>query len=330
MRRALLLSVYVVVLVVVCCASLAFGSRDVGIAQVLAALFAPADGNADHVAIRELRIPRTIIGVVAGLALGLAGALMQGLSRNPLADPGLLGINAGASLAVVVAITWWGVVAPASFVWFAIGGATLAAALTYGIASGRKRLASPVALTIAGSAVTAIFTSLITLVLITDLETLNQFRLWSVGSLSGRGLDAVAPVVPLVILGAALAAAIGPTLNILALGSDLARGLGQRVGFARAICAIAIVLLCASATAIAGPIAFIGLVVPHFARAVCGSDYRWVLAFSAVIGPSLLLAADILGRLVVPPGELEAGIVVAFVGAPVLIYFVRRSKVSVL
>lgn len=330
MRRVAALVVCVVLFAAVCALSLILGAREVPLEQVVAAIVSPIDSNADHIAVRDLRMPRTVIGIVAGVALALAGVLMQAISRNPLADPGLLGVNAGASLLVVVAITWFGVTSAAGFVWFAVAGAALAAAVTYAIASGRSGLASPVTITLAGSAVTAIITSLTTLVLISNLQTLNQYRFWAVGSLSGRQLDVVGVVLPLVVVGVGIAVVVGRTLNVLALGADVATGLGQRVGVTRAVGAVGVVLLCAGATAIAGPIAFVGLVVPHIARRWAGADLRWIVFFSIVIGPTLLVAADILGRLIVPPGELEAGIVVAFVGAPVLVLLVRRSKLAML
>jgi iron complex transport system permease protein len=317
-------------LVAVVLLSLAVGSRAIAPAEVLGALFSPLEGNTDQMVVRDLRIPRTVIGLIAGAALGLAGATMQGVTRNPLADPGLLGVNAGSSLFVVAGITFFGVTTPMGFVWFAFAGAAVATIVVYAIASAGRGGATPVTLALAGAALTAALTSLITLVLITDLDTLNTYRFWAVGSLVGRGLDAAGVVVPLVAIGAVLAFASARGFNVLSLGDDLARGLGQSVRRARVTSAIAVVLLCGGATALAGPIVFVGLVVPHLARRFTGADYRWILAYSLVLGPTLLLLADIVGRLIALPGELEAGIVVAFLGAPVLIAFVRRSTVKAL
>lgn len=318
----------VALLGVVVLASLALGARDVAPADVLDALAHRVPGDADHDVVMDQRVPRTVVGLVAGAALGLAGTVMQGVTRNPLADPGLLGVNAGASLAVVLAITLLGVTSPGAYIWFALVGAALAAALVYGVGAIGRDGATPVKLALAGTAVTAGATSLITLVLIADADTLNSYRRWSVGSLAGRGTDALLPLVPFLVVGAVLALTAGRTLNLLALGDDVARGLGQNLHLARGVAATAIVLLAGSATALAGPIVFVGLVVPHVIRPFTGPDHRWILPFATVLGPALLIAADVVGRLVVRPGELEAGIVVAVVGAPVLIAIVRRVKLA--
>ena len=329
-RRALGLVGAAIVLLGAIILSLALGARDVSFDAVFTALFAPDLSNNDHVVIRDLRVPRTIIGLVAGAALAIAGGIMQGLTRNPLADPGLLGVNAGASLFVVIGITFFGVSAASGYIWFAFTGAAVATLVVYLIGAGRSGNPTPVTLTLAGTAVTAVLTSVITLLLLTNLDTLNQYRFWAVGSLVGRGLDTVVTLAPFLVVGAILAIVVARMLNVLALGEDVARGLGQNVLVARALSALVIVILCGSATSLAGPIVFVGLVVPHIARRLTGPDYRWILAYSAVIGPTLLVLADVVGRLVVRPAELEAGIVVAFIGAPVMIALVRRSKVGVL
>jgi len=316
-------------LVVVVFLSLALGSRQIDLGSVINAILDPVSGNNDHMVVRDLRVPRTILGIVAGAALALGGTLMQGLTRNPLADPGLLGVNAGASLLVVVGITFFGVSTASGQVWFAFVGAAAATVLVYLVGSGRGG-ASPVSLTLAGTAVTAAVTSVITLLLLANLDTLNQFRFWSVGSLVGRDLEALGSILPFLLPGMLLALLLGRTLNVLALGTDVARGLGLYIGLARVLVSTAIVLLCGGATALVGPIVFVGLVVPHIARRIVGSDYRWILAYSTVIGAAMLVAADIIGRLVVPPGELEAGLVIAFIGAPVMIALVRSRRVGTL
>ena len=316
-------------LVVVTFLSLALGVRPVALASVIEALVHPVAGDNDHTVVRELRVPRTVLGLVAGAALALAGAIMQGLTRNPLADPGLLGVNAGASLFVVLGISWFGVTAATGQIWFAFVGAAAATVVVYVVGSGRAG-PSPVSLTLAGAAVTAAVTSIITLVLLGNLDTLNQFRFWSVGSLVGRDLDALVALAPFLVVGLVLALSLGRALNVLALGDDMASGLGQNVGAARIVAAIAIVVLCGSATSLAGPIVFVGLVVPHLARRIAGPDYRWILVLSLLIGPALLIAADTIGRLVVQPGELEAGLVVAFLGAPVMVALVRATRTGAL
>ncbi len=328
MRRAAALAGFAALLGVLVVASFTLGTRQIDLGTTLAALLGQTSGT-DAMVVIDLRGPRTAIGLIAGAALGVAGALMQGITRNPLADPGILGVNAGASLMVVVAISVLGISSAAGYVWFAFAGAAAAAVLVYLVGSGRQG-ATPLSLTLAGAAVTAMLTSISTLVLLTDLETLSQFRFWQVGSLTGRDLGSVAVVAPFIVGGVALALLLGPRLNGLALGDDAATGLGQSVRRTRVLAAIAIVVLCGGATSIAGPIVFVGLVVPHVARWVVGPDHRWILAYSLVLGPILLLAADIVGRLIVQPAELEAGLLVAAIGAPVLIALVRRSRVSAL
>ncbi|WP_166873774.1 MULTISPECIES: iron chelate uptake ABC transporter family permease subunit [unclassified Salinibacterium] len=327
-HRVLGLLVALGVLLLVVLLSLALGARDVPLGSVFDAVFAPTAGNTDHLVVRDLRVPRTVVGIVAGACLGLAGAIMQGITRNPIADPGLLGVNAGASLCVVLAISFLGITAPAGYIWFALAGAAIAASVVYGIGAIGREGATPVKLALAGTALTAGLTSIITLLLITDVDTLGTYRFWSVGSLANRDLATVQALLPFVLAGVVLALAVGRMLNLLALGDDLARGLGQNIAVSRLVSGLAIVLLCGSATALAGPIVFVGLVVPHLVRSFTGTDYRWILAYSAVLGPALLLAADVIGRLVVRPGELEASLVVALVGAPVMIALVRRVKLA--
>jgi iron complex transport system permease protein len=305
--------------------SLFLGSRAIDLSSVFGAVLGQGGDAVEGMVVLDLRVPRTVLGLVAGAALGLAGTLMQGLTRNPLADPGLLGVNSGASLAVVVAISVFGVGSPSGYVWFAFGGAALAAVLVYLVASGRTG-PSPLSLTLAGAATTAVLTSLITLILLRDLDTLGQYRFWSVGSLVGRDLGTAATLSPFLIVGAVTAVLLGRSLNSLALGDDLARGLGQRVGIVRIVAGIAIILLCGSATSLAGPLVFVGLVVPHIARRLVGSDYRWILLYSIPLGAILLVLADTVGRFIAAPAELEAGIVVAVIGAPVLIALVRRDR----
>jgi iron complex transport system permease protein len=312
-------------LALVAVAGLAIGTRQVPLDVVFGAFAAPVPGDADHVVVRELRLPRAVIGIAAGAAFGAVAALLQGATRNPLADPGLLGINAGASLAVVVAIAFLGVASPFGFIWFAFGGAALAAAIVFAIGSTGGAGATPAKLALTGAALTAAATPLITLLLIRDEGTLSQFRFWSVGSLSGRGLETVAVLWPFLVVGLALAGWLAARLNLLALGDDVARGLGVRLGTTRIVTAVAVIVLAGTATSLAGPIALLGLAVAHAARGLVGGDYRWIVPLSGVLGGIVLLASDIIGRVVVAPAELEAGIVAAIVGAPVLIALVRRT-----
>lgn len=323
--RAAGLAVATGALVLVALCSVAYGSRRIPLADVLDAVFA-FDGSNDHLIIRSLRVPRTAVGLGVGAALGLAGAVMQGVTRNPLADPGILGVNAGAALSVVIAIHLLGVDSLTGYVWFAFAGAAVVSVAVYVLGSRGRDGATPVKLALAGAAVAALLGSLTTAILLLDVTTLDQFRFWVVGSIAGRDATVAAQVAPFLLAGSVLALGSARSLNTLSLGEDVARALGLRVGPARAVSALSVVLLCGGATAAAGPIAFVGLTVPHVARAICGPDYRWILPYSAVLAPTLLLGADVLGRVVARPAELQAGIVTALVGGPFFITLVRRRR----
>ena len=323
--RAVWLLAAVVVLALVTAASLAIGARGLSLETVWQALtqFDPANG--DH-AVVHARIPRTVLGLLAGGALGLAGAAMQGVARNPLADPGIIGINAGAALAVVTGIYVFGVASLSGYIWFAFLGAAAAAVLVYLVASLGRDGATPVKLALAGAALSAGLFSLMNVILVSSRDTLDRFRFWQVGGIAGRDWSVILPALPFLLLGAAIVLATGRILNNLALGDDIARGLGQRVGLVRGVTALGIVLLCGSATALAGPIGFVGLIIPHAVRFLTGPDYRWILPFSLVLAPVLLLAADVAGRVILLPGEVPAGIMTALIGAPVFVWLVRRGK----
>lgn len=308
--------------------SLMIGSNQLPASTAYDALFHYDPLNTDQTIVRSLRVPRTVIALLVGIALGLAGAVMQGVSRNPLADPGILGVNAGATVAVLAAVQFFGATTLLGYVWFAFGGAGLAVVLVYLIASLGRDGATPVKLALAGMAITALLTSLATLIQLMDVRTMDAYRAWAVGSLAGRGADIAHDVWPFVLVGTILALASGRVLNALALGDDVARALGQNVGRSRALCGLAIMLLAGAATAAAGPIVFVGLTVPHIARAIVGPDYRWILPYSALLAPVLLLVADIIGRLALAPAELQVGIVTAFLGAPVFIALVRRRNLA--
>lgn len=326
--RPLVLMALLGVLVVVVLASIAYGAKPMPLRVVLDALFAADGGDPDHLIVRSLRVPRTVVGGLVGVALGLAGALMQGVTRNPLADPGILGVNAGAALFVVVGIHVFGVSSLSGYVWFAFAGAALASVAVYSIGSLGREGATPVKLALAGAALTALLGSVTSAVLLLDISTLDQFRFWVVGSLANRNATIAAQVAPFIVVGAVLALVAGPTLNAMALGDDVARSLGVRVGLARAIAGVTIVLLVGAATAAVGPIAFVGLTVPHVARAIVGPDYRWVLAYSAVLAPILLLGADVIGRVVARPDEIQVGIVTVVLGAPFFIALVRYRRLA--
>lgn len=302
--------------------SLAIGSRSLGLGTVLSVLLHP-DGSEAATVIYSLRVPRTLIAVGAGLCLGAAGALMQGHTRNPLAEPGLLGVSAGASFAVVVGIAAFGVTNALGYAWFALIGAGAAAAAVFAIGSGRRG-PDPISLVLAGAAVSALLLAGTQSVLLRDVQALNSYRFWAVGSVSGRDLDVFWQVLPFMVLGLVIAAVSTTALNLLQLGDDVAISLGLHPRMQKVIGITAVMLLTGAATAACGPIAFLGLVVPHIARYLAGVDYRWVVPYSALLGALLLLLADVLGRIVARPGELQVGIVMVLVGGPVFIHLVRR------
>jgi iron complex transport system permease protein len=286
------------------------------------------DRSEDAIVVHDLRIPRTILGILVGAALGVAGALMQALTRNPLADPGLLGINAGAATAIVLGVALLGITSATGYVWFGFAGAALASIVVYGIGAQGRSGATPVRLALAGTAVTFALTAVINGVTLVDTAVLERYRFWVVGALGGHDTDVIRQIAPFMVVGLVLALALARPLNALALGEDAGRALGAHVGRTRGAGAVAVTLLCGAATAAAGPIVFIGLTVPHVARALCGPDQRWVIPYSAVLAPVFLLTADVVGRVVDRPGEIEVGVVCAFLGGPVFVALIRRSRIA--
>lgn len=307
--------------------SLGLGAQDVAPGDVWRALITP-DGSDATAVVRELRAPRTVLGVVVGLALGVAGALIQGHTRNPIADPGLLGVSAGASFAVVIAIAAFDVDSFGGYIWFAFVGALITSVVVFAVGSSSRHGPTPVALALAGMAIGALLASLTSSILINSPETLNVFRFWVVGSLAGRDLDTAGQVAPFVAVGLLLAAVNAPALNALGLGEDVARALGQNVTLARVVGVSAIMLLTGAATAACGPIGFVGLVVPHLARALTGPDHRWLVPYAGLFGVVAVLVADVIGRLVARPAEVQTGIVLAVAGAPFFIWLVRRVRLA--
>lgn len=305
--------------------SLAVGARETSIATVWAALIAPDAGNGDHAVVLS-RVPRTVAGLLVGAALGLAGTAMQGIARNPLADPGILGINSGAALAVVLGIHLFSVAGIGGYIWLAFLGAGLAAVLVYAVASLGREGATPLKLALAGAALTAGLGSVLNAVLLLSRDALDTYRFWQVGVLGVRTLPEMGQVAPFLLVGAVLALGSARLFNALSLGDDAARGLGIAVGRSRAVAALSVVLLCGGATALAGPIAFVGLVIPHLLRLLIGGDYRKLLPLALLAGPALVLSADVLGRVIAPPSEIQVGVMTAVIGAPVFLWMLRAGK----
>lgn len=325
--RGMTLAGILVALAGVALASVVIGSREIPVSVVWDAVTAPSSVE-DHFVIRDLRIPRTVVGVVVAVALGVAGALIQALTRNPLADPGILGVNAGASFAVALGVGFFGVSTISGYVWFAFAGALIVTIAVYAIGSAGRGGADPLRLVLAGVALGAALSGLTSALTLLDPEAFDKMRNWGAGAIVGRGLDLVWPVLPLLGVGLVIALIVARPLNAIALGEDLAAALGANVLRTRILVIVAVTLLAGGATAIAGPIGFIGFMVPHVARWIVGPDQRWILAYTVALSPILLLVADIAGRLIMRPAEVPVGIVTAFVGAPVLIMLIRRRKTS--
>ncbi|MDX3454765.1 iron chelate uptake ABC transporter family permease subunit [Streptomyces sp. ME02-8801-2C] len=322
--RAVGLLVSVGILLLVVLASIAIGAKELSLDQVWHGLFQDS-GTYGDVVVGE-RVSRTLLGLLAGAALGLSGAVLQALTRNPLADPGLLGINAGASAAVVTAITFLGVTSLSGYVWFAFFGAAAVGALVWFL--GGSRGATPVRLALAGTAISAALYGYLQAVMITDDAALSRMRFWTVGSLASATDDTITQVLPFIVVGTVLALLLARPLNAVAMGDDTARALGADLNRTRALSMAAATVLCGAATAACGPIVFVGLMVPHVVRSFTGPDLRWILPYATVLSPVLLLGADVIGRVVARPAELQVGIVTAVIGGPVFILLVRRRRTA--
>ncbi|WP_165224001.1 FecCD family ABC transporter permease [Affinirhizobium pseudoryzae] len=324
-RKLALAAALSAVLLAVSILSICIGTRDVGWGDIVSALAGRIDSIGE--ASVAVRIPRTVLAVLAGAALGVAGAIMQGMTRNPLADPGLLGVNTGAALAVVMGVAWFNISSSQAYIWAAILGAAGTSAFVFTIGSLGRGGPTPLKLSLAGAATSIAFASLVIAIVLPRNDIAGGIRSWQIGGVGGATFERMSHVLPFLALGFLISLVTARKLNSLALGDELATGLGERVASARAFSALAAILLCGATTAICGPIGFIGLVVPHACRLIVGIDHRWLLPFSAVSGAILLTAADIAGRIVARPGEIDVGIITAFIGAPVFIWIVRRQKV---
>jgi len=328
-RRLVGVLVVVAALVAAVCCSLTIGANPLPLSAVIEAV--RGDGTPETAfVVLELRVPRTIAGLIAGAALGVAGALMQAFTRNPLADPGILGVNAGAAFAVAAGVAFLGLREVSQFVWLAFAGALVVTVAVYLIGSSGRGGGDPVRLTLAGVALAAVLSGITTGLTLSDPDAFDSMRSWNAGSLLGRGLDVIAPVLPFVAAAVVLALVLAHGLNALALGDDVARAQGAHVTGIRIGVIVSVTLLAGAATALAGPISFVGLMVPHAVRWLFGVDQRVILPLSAILAPAIVLASDVLGRVVIAPAEVPVGIVTAFVGAPILIALARRRTASTL
>ncbi|WP_375001538.1 FecCD family ABC transporter permease [Aeromicrobium sp. CTD01-1L150] len=316
------------VLAMVSFLSITLGARGVGPGTIWTAFTDYDQSSAAQTVIREMRVPRTLLGLAVGVALGLGGAILQGATRNPLADPGIMGVNAGAAAFIVVSIMIFGTMPLSVYVWVAFLGAGAATALVYTVASFGREGATPVKLALAGAAVSAALYSITTGTVLMNTQALNELRFWQVGSLAGRYWPVLLQAAPFIVVASVVALACGRLLNGLALGDDMATALGQRVRATRALLFVTVAVLCGAATAACGPIVFVGLVVPHAARAICGPDYRWIMVYTAVLSPIILLGADIIGRLALGASELQVGVVLGVLGAPAFIALVRFRNLA--
>lgn len=326
-RRITGLVVIAAALALAILSSLAFGANPLPLDAVWRGLWLP-DRSEASIIVWTLRVPRTVVGIIVGAAFGVAGALIQALTRNPLADPGILGVNAGAGFAVTLGIGFFGLGGVGGYIWFAFVGAAAATVLVYLIGSAGRGTVPPVTLVLAGVALGAVLNGLSTFLTLIDEETFRSVRSWGIGSIARTSLADAALVLPFLALGLLIALAVSGSLNAIALGDDLAASLGVGVVRSRVLGIIAVTLLAGGATALTGGIAFVGLMVPHVVRWFTGPDQRWIITYSALSAPVLVLVADVVGRVIARPGEIEVGIVTAVIGAPVLIALVRRRKVS--
>lgn len=331
-RRGWAVGVGILLVLFIFLSSLRFGSRDSSFSELLSAFFRDffpeSKGEEDAftlLVIRE-RLPRTVFSLVAGASLSISGCLMQTVTKNPIADPGILGVNMGASFAVVIGMVFFRIQDPLSFILFALAGALITSLAVYAIASIGPGGASPIKLALAGSATALILSSLVTMLILPDNNVMDQFRFWQVGSVGRAEWSGILLLLPFLVVGWILAFALSPRLNALELGDDLATGLGVNVIRTRFLAALAASLLCGGVTAIGGPIGFVGLMVPHLVRLLIGPDLRWVLPLSALFGAGLLTLSDVLGRLIARPAEVEVGILTALLGAPMLIAVTIRMK----
>ncbi|HEY4553590.1 MAG TPA: iron ABC transporter permease [Bacillaceae bacterium] len=304
--------------------SIVYGYTDTSIETAISA-FTDFDGSNEHIIIESVRLPRALIAAAVGGSLAISGVLMQTLTKNPLASPSILGINAGAGFAVVLAVSVFNITTLQAFAWISFFGAAAAAIGVYAIGSAGRQGLSPMKLTLAGAAMGALFASFTQGLLVLNEAALEQVMFWLAGSVAGRKLEIMASVFPYIAAGWLLAILISPKMNILAMGDDIAKGLGLKTGLIKIACGLIVIFLAGSAVAAAGPIGFIGIIIPHISRKIIGIDHRWLVPFAGLMGALLLLAADIGARYVIMPREVPVGVMTAIIGTPFFIYIARRG-----
>ena len=319
-----------VLLVAASCFSIFIGTHTVAPSVTMDAILSFEQSNSDHLLVVHLRIPRTLLAIVVGGALGVSGVIMQGLTRNPLADPGILGVNAGATVAVVSAIAFMGIYGIAYLMWFGLLGGAIAGAGVFVLAGVNKGV-NPVRVVLAGTAISVVLLAFTHMIIINSHEMVfDQYRHWSVGSFQGRGYDVLIPTSMLIAFGLAIAFSLSKALDTVSLGEDIGHALGINPVKIWCFASIAIVILAGASTAAAGPISFVGLTAPHIARLIAGPDHKWLMPFSLIIASTLAVVADVLGRIVGYPDEISVGIMIALIGGPFFVFLVKRWKISLL
>lgn len=326
--RALVLLCGLILLLLTLVASMIVGSRMIPPGEILPALLKNEPSSVEEIIIHDYRLPRTLLGLLCGAAFGVSGALIQAATRNPLADPGILGVNAGAAFFVTMAVVILGWQSIDAYIWSAFAGAVIVTLAVYALGAAGRDGATPVRLVLSGVAIAAVLGGIGSAITLLDPAAFDAMRMWSIGSIAGRDMAVVAAVAPFIGVGLLIALIASRPLNAVSLGDDLARSLGVNILQARILTLIAVTLLAGAGTAACGPIGFVGLMVPHVVRWFVGPDQRWIIPLTMIYAAVLLLFADIAGRLILFPGELEAGIVTAFIGAPVLILLARRRQAS--
>ncbi|MEC5423860.1 iron ABC transporter permease [Virgibacillus sp. C22-A2] len=306
------------------CVSIVYGYTDTSWKLAIEA-YTNFDGSNEHLIIQTVRMPRALIAAAVGASLGIAGALMQALTKNPLADPKIFGIDAGASFFIVFSVSFFAVTSLDTFIWIAFAGAAVAAITVYSIGSLGQGGLTPMKFTLAGAAIWALFSPLTQGILVLNEKALEEVLFWMAGSVQGRKLEYLQAVLPYMTIAWIGSLLIARRINLLSMGEDVAKGLGQRTGVTKLCAAIIIILLAGGSVSIAGPIGFVGIMVPHISRFLVGIDHRWLIPYCAIIGGCLLLGADITARYVIMPQEVPVGVMTAIIGTPFFIYIARKG-----